>query len=132
MINRTLALFLILAADTLFLTPSAFFQAPARVNFNWGNVIRESRTSASIEVCVGPPMRRGKPIHDQLFHALHQLGADYVRLSPWHPYPRVAVPELEAPTAMRVNEVGTILPNGRTAELMPSTPNSYWNLSGLV
>src|ERR1700730_7644351 len=126
MINRALALFLIPAAGTLFLTNAAFPQVPAKVNLNWGNVIRESRTSVSMEVCVEPPMRRGKPIHDQLFQALHQLGADYVRLSPWHPSPRVAVPELEAPTATHVNEVGTILPNGRTAELMPSTPNSYW------
>ncbi len=97
MTKCTTALFLSLVGNTLLLTPSAFSQSPARIEFNWAHVIQESRTSVSVEVCVEPPMRRAKPIHDQLFQALRQLGTDYVRLSPWYPYPRLAVLELEPP-----------------------------------
>src|ERR1700733_1405828 len=95
MIKRTSGFFLLLAINAVSLP--AWSQSPGTVSLDWRNVIRESRTSASMEVCVEPPMRRGNPIHDQLFQALNQLGANYVRLSPWHPYPRIAVAELEAP-----------------------------------
>ena len=97
MTKRAPALFLLIAAHAVVLTFPAFCQAPAKVELNWSHVLRESRTSVSMEVCVEPPMRRGKPLHDRLFQALNQLAADHVRLSPWHPYPRLAVAELEAP-----------------------------------
>jgi hypothetical protein len=42
-------------------------------------------------------MRRGYPIHDQLFKALHNLSADCARLQPWFPYPKLSVAELRAP-----------------------------------
>jgi len=96
MTKRKLAFPALAAAILLFALPS-FAQAAGTITLDWGNVILKSRTTASMEVCVEPPMRRGKPIHDQLFQALNQLGADYVRLSPWHPYPRIAVAELEPP-----------------------------------
>ncbi len=69
--------------------------APVKVATNWGKITRISKTVISMEVCVEPPMRRGSPIHDQLFSALHVLQADYVRYSPWYPYPKLAVAELE-------------------------------------
>ena len=68
-----------------------------RVAPNWGKVNSISKTVISMEVCVEPPMRRGAPIHGQLFKALHDLDADYVRYSPWDPYPKLAVAELEPP-----------------------------------
>jgi hypothetical protein len=103
MIKRILAFSLLPISSVVCLVLPVFSQSSATVNLDWRNVIRESRTSASMEVCVEPPMRRGKPIHDQLFQALNQLGANYVRLSPWHPYPRIAVAELEAPRGGKIS-----------------------------
>ena len=48
---------------------------------------------------MNPPLRRGSSIHDPVFAALRDLGAENVRYVPWLPYPRLAVAELEPPTA---------------------------------
>ncbi|KAA6462179.1 glycosyl hydrolase family 39 [Acidobacteria bacterium AB60] len=48
-------------------------------------------------------LNRGSPIHDGSFAALKSLGADYVRYVPWLPYPRIAVAELERPTAEKTS-----------------------------
>ena len=69
------------------------------VNVDWNRVVRESRTTATLQVVVNPPLRRGSPIHDRTFAELRNLGADYVRYVPWLPYPRLAVAELRAPDA---------------------------------
>ncbi len=47
---------------------------------------------------VNPLLRRGSPIHDEAFKSLKETNADYVRYVPWHPYPRLAVAELEPPS----------------------------------
>lgn len=78
-------------------TPCLSADASVRVIPNWGKVNSVSKTVISMEVCVEPPMRRGRPIHDQLFNALHNLDADYLRFSPWFPYPKLAVAELKPP-----------------------------------
>src|SRR5262249_53362950 len=70
---------------------------PGRVSINWDKISGDSKTSVSLSVCVEPPMRRGSPIHDQLFRALRNLDADYLHFQPWRPYPRIAVAELERP-----------------------------------
>ena len=75
----------------------AYAEGSTKITVQWDRLIRESRTSVSMEVCVEPPMRRGSPIHDQLYDAIRQLKADYVRFSPWDPYPKLAVAELEPP-----------------------------------
>jgi hypothetical protein len=46
---------------------------------------------------VEPPLRRGHPIHDQLFEALKGLRADYAHFQPYNVFPRIAVPELRPP-----------------------------------
>jgi hypothetical protein len=74
MTQRVLALFLIIVADTIYLTNPVLSQAPAKLNLNWGQAIRGSRTSVSMEVCVEPSVRRGNPIHDRVFQLLPQLG----------------------------------------------------------
>ena len=76
----------------------AFAQNEATVSTEWEKVIADSRTSVSVSVCVEPPMRRGSPIHDQLFEAIYNLNSDYLHFQPWRPYPRIAVAELEPPT----------------------------------
>ena len=48
-----------------------------------------------------PLLRRGSSIHDPVFAALRDLGAENVRYVPWLPYPRLAVAELAPPTATK-------------------------------
>lgn len=68
------------------------------VKVDWNKVERISNTSATLQVVVNPPLRRGSPIHDQAWNALRQLGADNVRFVPWYPYPRLGVAEIEPPS----------------------------------
>ncbi len=68
-----------------------------KVTVNWNDVIRVSETTPTLQVVVAPPLRRGSPIHNRVFQALHSLGADYVRYVPWLPEPKLAVAELEPP-----------------------------------
>ena len=71
---------------------------PVQVKVNWDELVRVSRSYPSLQVVVNPPLRRGSAIHDRVFGALKELGADYVRFVPWLPYPRLGVAELEPPT----------------------------------
>jgi hypothetical protein len=66
---------------------------------NWSKTVSVSQTTATLQVVVNPPLRRGTPIHDNVFQTLHDLKADYVRYVPWLPYPRLAIAELEPPVA---------------------------------
>lgn len=68
-----------------------------KIAVEWTKVERVSKTTATLQVVVNPPLRRGSPIHDRVFRELKALGADYVRYVPWLPYPRLAVAELEPP-----------------------------------
>jgi hypothetical protein len=68
-----------------------------KVTALWDKVTRVSQTAATLQVVVNPPLRRGTPVHDNAFKALHNLEADYVRYVPWLPYPKLAVAELEPP-----------------------------------
>ena len=69
-----------------------------RITVNWSAGRNALKTIPTLQVVVNPLLRRGSPIHDAAFANLKSLGADYVRYVPWHPYPRLAVAELEAPT----------------------------------
>jgi len=71
--------------------------APVQIAVHWDKIVRESRTTPTLQVVVNPPLRRGIPVHDNAFQALHDLGADFVRYVPWLPYPRLGVAELEPP-----------------------------------
>ena len=70
---------------------------PAKLNVHWDQVLRVSQTTPTLQVVVNPPLRRGTPVHDNAFNALHDLRADYVRFVPWLPYPKLGVAELEPP-----------------------------------
>jgi hypothetical protein len=63
----------------------------------WNDIVAISESTPTLQVVVNPPLRRGSAIHDRVFQALHDLGADYVRYVPWLPYPKLAVAELEPP-----------------------------------
>jgi hypothetical protein len=73
--------------------------APEKVNVTvkWDKVVTVSTTTPTLQVVVNPPLRRGTKIHDRVFEALHELGADYVRYVPWLPYPKLGVAELDPP-----------------------------------
>ncbi len=71
--------------------------SPVQLTVHWDRVTKESRTTPTLQVVVNPPLRRGTRVHDNAFHALHDLGADYVRYVPWLPYPRLGVAELAPP-----------------------------------
>ena len=76
---------------------AALLAAPVTVQ--WDKVVRESKTTATLQVVVNPPLRPGSKIHDRTYEDLRKLGADYVRYVPWLPYPKLAVAELEPPAA---------------------------------
>ena len=65
------------------------------LDIQWDSVSRVSNTTATLQVVVNPPLRRGTAVHDGAFQALHDLSADYVRYVPWLPYPKLAVAELQ-------------------------------------
>ena len=77
--------------------PEAASPEKAAVKVNWDKVITVSKSTPTLQVVVNPPLRRGSKIHDRVFQALHELGADYVRYVPWLPYPKLGVAELEPP-----------------------------------
>jgi hypothetical protein len=69
-----------------------------KITVNWNAALQPLKTTPTLQVVVNPLLRRGAPIHDAAFANLKDLGADYVRYVPWHPYPRLAVAELEPPS----------------------------------
>ena len=66
------------------------------VSIDWGSEFVRTRTAATVEVDVMPFLARadfGGPF-DAYYQALSDLGAEYVRYSPWFMNPRGVVPEL--------------------------------------
>ncbi|GAC1516950.1 MAG: hypothetical protein NVS1B4_15310 [Gemmatimonadaceae bacterium] len=77
--------------------------APGDVSVQWDRVTNVARTTPSLQVVVNPPLRRGSPIHDNVFQSLRALQAAHVRYVPWRPYPRLGVAELEPPANGRTS-----------------------------
>ena len=73
--------------------------APEKVNVavKWDKVVTISKCTPTLQEVVNPPLRPGSKIHDRVYMALKELGADYVRYVPWLPYPKLGVAELEPP-----------------------------------
>lgn len=88
----TLVSFIAVASITL------FAQGEPSVVVNWEKKT-PNHTVPTLQAVVNPMLRRGSPIHDAAFEALHRLGADYVRYAFWLPYPKLAVAELRPPDA---------------------------------
>lgn len=76
---------------------------PASVSIDWNKTILISRSTPTLQVVVNPMLRQGSPIHDAAFRALRDLGAEDVRYVPWFPYPKLAVAELQPPTAEKTS-----------------------------
>ena len=82
----------------LILMLSQMLAAQNTVSVEWDKIIRESKTTPTLQVVVNPMLLRNSPIHEGSFNALKNLKADYVRFVPWFPYPHMAVAELKPPT----------------------------------
>ena len=97
-VARTLPL-----ALSLLLASTEVRAASPQVTIDWTKTILVSRSTPTLQVVVNPPLRRDSSIHDPVFAALKNLGAEKVRYVPWLPYPRLAVAELEPPTAAKTS-----------------------------
>ena len=93
------ALLLLTVARPLWADEPAAVSNRVQVAVDWSQTVRVSRSTPTLQVVVNPPLRRRSTIHDPVFAALRELGADRVRYVPWLPYPRLAVAELAAPSA---------------------------------
>jgi hypothetical protein len=97
---RRIIVFLLLPLACVGSLPVAAAAADvAPITVDWGKTIFVSRSTPTLQVVVNPPLRRGSSIHDPVYAALHDLGAENVRYVPWFPYPRLVVAELKPPTA---------------------------------
>ncbi len=81
-----------------FVFTSAINAQENTVSINWNAITAVSKTTPTLQLVENPKVRPSSPIHKNVFNALENLNADYVRYVPWFPYPRMAVAELKAPT----------------------------------
>jgi hypothetical protein len=70
---------------------------------DWSKTTVISKSTPTLQVVVNPPLRHGDPLNLAAYKAVKELGAEYVRYVPWLPYPRLAVAELEPPTATKTS-----------------------------
>src|SRR5579863_313566 len=73
------------------------------LTIHWDKVTLVSKTTPTLQVVVNPPLRPGQPLGAAAYKAVKDLGADYVRYAVWLPYPKLAVAELEPPTAQKTS-----------------------------
>jgi hypothetical protein len=108
MFSRLNALCVSFRSVLLFLAtvfPLAFARAqekPVAIHVDWSNT-EPLRTTPTLQIVVNPLLLHGSPIHDAAFANLKGLGADYVRLAFWHPYPKLAVAELDPPSSTKTS-----------------------------
>ena len=96
-ITHAFRCFAVLVSGLIFSSLSQAQEQTPKVTIHWDQVTRVSRTTPTLQVVVNPPLRRATSVHDNAFHALRDLQADYVRYVPWLPYPKLGVAELEPP-----------------------------------
>jgi hypothetical protein len=78
-------------------------QQAVQLNIQWDKTTVLSKSTATLQVVVNPPLRPGEPLSAASYKAVKDLGADYVRYVPWFPYPKLAVAELEPPTSQKTS-----------------------------
>lgn len=74
-----------------------------QLKVDWNDVTMTSRSTPTLQVVGNPMLRPGAAMRDNSLKALRGLNADYVRYVPWFPYPKLAVAELEPPTATKTS-----------------------------
>jgi len=84
--------------------PSPPPPTPIAVGVDWAAApLVVASTAATVEIdCCEPFLTRDPRAHtngggpfSSYFHAMKQLGTEFVRFAPWYPYPRIVVTELE-------------------------------------
>ncbi len=78
-------------------------QQALQLTIHWEKTTVVSKSTPTLQVVVNPRLRPGEPLSIGAYKALKELGADYVRYVPWLPYPKLAVAELEPPTAEKTS-----------------------------
>ena len=78
-------------------------QQAAKLTIHWDKVTVVSQSTPTLQVVVNPPLRPGEALGAASYKAVQELGADYVRYVPWLPYPKLAVAELDPPTAQKTS-----------------------------
>ena len=78
-------------------------QQAVKLAIDWDRTTVVSRSTPTLQVVVNPPLRHGEALAEASYKAVKELGADYVRYVPWLPYPKLAVAELEPPTAEKTS-----------------------------
>lgn len=78
-------------------------QQTLQMTVHWDRITAVSRSTPTLQVVVNPELRPGQALGIAAYKAVKELGADYVRYVPWLPYPRLAVAELEPPTAEKTS-----------------------------
>jgi hypothetical protein len=113
------------------------------LKINWNNQVSISKTTPTLQLVENPRVRNSSPIHKQIFKALKDLRADYVRYVPWFPYPKMAVAELKPVTEGKTYWDFT-LPDSTMADFMnateghsvvinfSTTPAWMWKTNGIV
>jgi Glycosyl hydrolases family 39 len=99
----TLVLQVIAVSVSIIAVGALHGQQPPVLAIHWDKVTVVSNTTPTLQVVVNPPLRPGEPLGQAAYKAVKELGADYVRYVPWLPYPKLAVAELEPPTAQKTS-----------------------------
>lgn len=68
------------------------------VQIDWNESLRTSKTATTLQVVVNPLLLDNSSIYNNALASLRTVASDHVRFVPWHPYPRLAVPEIDPPT----------------------------------
>ena len=78
-------------------TPKAVRDSSPIITMDWQDVVIESKTTTTLQVVVNPMLLRNSSIHENSLKSLESVAANYVRFVPWFPYPKLSVPEIDAP-----------------------------------
>lgn len=78
-------------------------QKPVALSIQWDKVVVVSRSTPTLQIVVNPQLRPDEALGAAAYKAVKDLGADYVRYAVWLPYPKLAVAELEPPTAQKTS-----------------------------
>jgi hypothetical protein len=95
-------------------------QEASKLKIDWDQTIVESKSTPTFQIVVNPPLRPGDALGKAAYQAVKELGADYVRYVPWLPYPKLAVAELEPPTAQKTSWDFSLI-DPMTKDLMDAT-----------
>lgn len=78
-------------------------QKALQLTVHWDKTTVVSQSTPTLQVVVNPRLEHGEALSVAAYHAVAQLGAEYVRYVPWLPYPKLAVAELQPPTSTKTS-----------------------------